>query len=174
MPLRPALAAFHPKGPKPKAVRTVSCPHCSRGFEISSKAMSIRCPQCTRPLAFEDLHLDSKVQGDVSTMGTVHLGDQGEMVGRLVCGQLDSAGRVDGKVVVYGSVELQADSLATGQLNARSFHAHPGSTVRMSVKIGPKPVVSAATGAVTTRPLQRTGRRIVGGMTNAERFKPVG
>lgn len=174
MPLRPALAAFKPKGPQPKSVRSVSCPHCSCSFEISQKAMSIRCPQCTRPLAFEDLHLDSKIQGDVSTMGTVHLGGQGEMVGRLICGQLDSAGRVDGKVVVYGRAELQSDSLATGQLNARSFHAHPGSTVRMKVKIGPKPLVSTSTGTVTTRPVQRTGRRIVGGMTNAERFKPVG
>jgi len=174
MPLRPALAAFHPKGPKPKAVRPVTCPHCSCGFEISLKAMSMRCPQCTRPLAFEDLHLDSKVQGDVSTMGTVHLGGQGEMVGRLICGRLDSAGRVDGKIVVYGQAEIKADSLATGQLSARSFCAHRGSTVRMALKIGPKPVVSTATGAVTTRPLQRTGRRLVGGMTNAQRFKPVG
>ena len=174
MPLRPALAAFNPKGPKPKAVRQVACPHCSCSFDISQKAMSIRCPQCTRPLAFEDLHLDSKVQGDVSTMGTVHLGGQGEMVGRLVCGQLDSAGRVDGNIVVYGKAELQAESLATGQLSARSFYAHRGSTVRMALKIGPKPIVSAATGAVTTRPLQRTGRRLVGGMTNAQRFKPVG
>lgn len=174
MPLRPALAAFKPKGPAPKAVRSVSCPHCSYGFDISQKAMSIRCPQCTRPLAFEDLRLDSKVQGDVSTMGTVHLGGQGEMVGRLICGQLLSEGRVDGKIVVYGRAELQPNSLATGHLNARSFVAHYGCSVRMSVKIGPKPLASTTMGTVTTRPLQRTGRRIVGGMTNAERFKPVG
>ncbi len=174
MPLRPALAAFHPKGPKPKAVRTVSCPHCSASFDISQKAMSVRCPQCTRPLAFEDLHLDAKMQGDVSTMGTVHLGESGEMVGRLICGQLQSTGRVDGKVVVYGRAELHPHSLATGQLNARAMLAHHGATVRMAVKIGPKPMVSTVTGAVMTRPVQRAGRRIVGGMTNAERFKPVG
>jgi|GEM_PF-1580031 len=173
MPLRPALAAFHPKGPSPKAVRQVNCPHCSCGFSISQKAMSVRCPRCTRPLAFEDLRLDSKVQGDVSTMGTVHLGTQGEMVGRLICGQLDSAGRVDGKVVVYGRAELQPGSLATGELSARSVCVHPGSTVRLSVKIGPKPLVSVTTGAVATRPLRRLGRRIIGGMTNAERFEPV-
>lgn len=174
MPLRPALAAFNPKGPKPKAVRQVACPHCSCIFDISQKAMSIRCPQCTRPLAFEDLHLDSKVQGDVSTMGTVHLGGQGEMVGRLVCGQLDSAGRVDGSIVVYGRAELQAQSLATGQLNARSFCAHRGATVRMSLKIGPKPLVAKTAGTVATGALRAAGRRIVGGMTNAERFRPVG
>ena len=44
----------------------------------------------------------------------------------------------------------------------------------MTMKIGPKPLAATAMGTVTTRPLQRTGRRIVGGMTNAERFKPVG
>lgn len=173
MPLRPALAAFHPKGPKPKAVRKVNCPHCSAGFDISQKAMSVRCPRCTRPLAFEDLHLNSKVQGDVSTMGTVHLGEQGEMIGRLICGNLHSAGRVDGKVVVYGRAELQPDSLTTGELTARSIYAHFGATLRMSVKIGPKPLVTTVTSAITTRPLQRTGRRLVAGMTNAERFQPV-
>lgn len=173
MPLRPALAAFHPKGPSPKAVRPVTCPHCSVAFTISQKAMSVRCPRCTRPLAFEDLHLDSKVQGDVSTMGTVHLGEHGEMVGRLICGQLDSAGRVEGKIVVYGRAEIQGRSLATGELSARALCAHPGSTVRMSVKIGPKPLVSAATGAITTRPVQRAGRSIAAGMSNAERFQPV-
>jgi len=136
--------------------------------------MSVRCPRCTRPLAFEDLRLDSKIQGDVSTMGTVYLGAQGEMAGRLICGQLNSSGRVDGKIVVYGRAEVQAHSLATGQLSARAFCAHPGSTVRMAVKIGPKPIVSTATNAITTRPLKRVGRRLVGGMENAERFKPVG
>ena len=173
MPLRPALAAFHPKGPKPKAVRKVNCPHCSAGFDISQKAMSVRCPRCTRPLAFEDLHLDSKVQGDVSTMGTVRLGEQGEMIGRLICGNLHSEGRVDGKVVVYGRAELWPNSLATGELSARALYAHRGSTARLSVKIGPKPLVSTVTSAVTTRPLQRTGRRLVGGMDNAHRFQPV-
>lgn len=174
MPLRPALAAFHPKTPQPKAVRPVTCPHCSNSFDISQKAMSVRCPRCTRPLAFEDLHLDSKVQGDVSTMGTVHLGENGEMVGRLICGHLISTGRVDGKVVVYGKAELQPNSLTTGQLSARSVYAHRGSTVRLTVKIGPKPLVSSVTGAVTTRPVQRAGRRLVGGMSNAARFQPVG
>lgn len=174
MPLRPALAAIHPKAPKPKAVRSVTCPHCSTGFDISRKAMSVRCPRCTRPLAFEDLRLDSKIKGDVSTMGTVHLGEQGEMVGRLICGQLENEGRVEGNIVVYGRVELASSSLATGQLSARSFHALPGSSVRMSLKIGPKPLVAASTGAVMTRPLQRVGRRLVGGTSNAERFQPVG
>lgn len=174
MPLRPALAAIHPKTPKPKAVRSVNCPHCSCGFDISQKAMSVRCPRCTRPLAFEDLRLDSKIKGDVSTMGTVLLGEQGEMVGRLVCGQLNSCGRVEGIVVVYGRAEIEPMSLATGQLSARAFAAKPGSTVRMKLKIGPKPLASSSTGAVMTRPLQRAGRRIVGGMSNADRFEPVG
>jgi len=174
MPLRPALAAIHPKTPKPKAVRPVTCPHCSTGFEISRKAMSVRCPRCTRPLAFEDLRLDSRIKGDVSTMGTVHLGEEGEMLGRLICGQLESEGRVDGKVVVYGRAELYPASLSTGELSARAFCARSGSSVRMSLKIGPKPLVSASTGAVMTRPLQRVGRRLVGGTSNAERFEPVG
>jgi len=85
MPLKPALAAFHPKGPEPRAMRRVACPFCGHGFDISRKALSVRCPGCTRPLQFEDLALRGRVEGDVSTMGEVELTEPSEMIGRLVC-----------------------------------------------------------------------------------------
>ncbi|MEM1356180.1 MAG: polymer-forming cytoskeletal protein [Planctomycetota bacterium] len=175
MPLRPALAAFHPKAPAPKTVRSVHCPHCGTGFEISSKAMSVRCPSCTRPLAFEDLNLNSRVEGDVSTMGHVQLGEQGAMVGRLVCGQLTNVGRLEGRVVVFGRIELCPQSLTTGEISGRSLSAGIGCTLRARASIGPKPQVSAIARTIGSRPLRRSGgRRMVGVGENARAFAPAG
>ena len=175
MPLRPALAAFHPKGPAPKTVRPVHCPHCGKGFEISRKAMSVRCPSCTRPLAFEDLNLNSRVEGDVSTMGHVHLGEQGAMVGRLVCGQLTNDGRLEGRVVVFGRIELCPQSLTTGEISGRSLLASIGSTLRARASIGPKPQVATVVRTIGSRPLRRGGgRRMVGMGENAKAFAPIG
>ena len=84
MPLRPALATIHPREPAPRSMRRVLCPHCGRAFEVSTRAMSVRCPACTRPLEFKDLTLRARMEGDVSTMGHVELTNHSEMIGRLV------------------------------------------------------------------------------------------
>ena len=173
MPLRPALAAFHPKKPNPKAVRRVSCPYCGGGFELSRRAMSARCPKCTRPLAFEDLLLSSRVEGDVSTMGHVSLSETAEMVGRLVCGQLSSDGRFEGRAVVYGPVNLAPSGLMTGEISAKSLCVKRGATLRARARIGPKPATSTVIRTIGSRPLRRNSRRLVGAGTNANAFKPV-
>ena len=139
MPLRPALVAFHPRGPEPKSVRKVNCPHCGNGFEISKRALSIRCPQCTRPLQFSDLTLKQRVQGDVATMGHVQLDGHGEMNGRLVCGQLTITGSFEGQATVYGQIELVGQSLTTGQLVGKALRVSHGATLRCGVTICPQP-----------------------------------
>lgn len=173
MPLRPALAAFHPKGPNPKDVRRVNCPHCGDAFNLSRKAISARCPRCTRPLAFEDLTLNSKVEGDVSTMGHVVLGETGEMVGRLVCGRLVNTGRFEGRAVVYGMIELAARSLTTGEIAAKGLLVARGATLRARAKIGPKPATSTVVRTIGSRPLRKGIRRLVGVGSHANAFKPV-
>lgn len=159
MPLKPALAAFHPRKPEPKAMRRVACPYCGHGFEISRKAISVRCSKCTRPLAFEDFTLRGRVEGDVSTMGEVDLTEPSELVGRLVCATFTNRGRYEGSATVYGSVTLMGDSLTVGQLTSRSLAVERGATLRGKVRIQPQPDVSVVTRAVTARRMQRGSRR---------------
>lgn len=160
MPLRPALLAFHPRGPEPKAVRKVSCPHCARSFEVSKRAMSVRCPGCTRPLQFSDLNLNSRVEGDVSTMGLVNLDDDGQMLGKLTCGELRSSGSFQGKALVYGLVELRNQSLTTGDLTARSLNVDQGATLRGTMNICPRPKVEPSARLIASRQVRRTPKRL--------------
>ncbi|QDU33297.1 BacA-like protein [Poriferisphaera corsica] len=172
MPIKPALVAFHPKGPKPQAVRSVMCPHCSKNFEISKRALSIRCPQCTRPLQFSDFTLRDRVEGDVSTMGHIELDQHGEMSGRLVCGALTSDGNFNGKAMVYGDITLQTHSLTTGTLVAKSLSIAHGASFRGKVEISPKPNISPTSHRLSShRPLRKTPKRVT--TANQTTFKPL-
>ena len=171
MPIKPALVAFHPKRPKPQAVRRVMCPHCSKNFEISKRALSVRCPQCTRPLQFSDFTLKDRVQGDVSTMGHIELDQHGVMSGKLVCGALTSDGNFDGKAMVYGEITLQQHSLTTGELVAKSLSVSAGATLRGKINICPKPKISPTSRRLSNRPLRKTPKRVTS--TNQSTFKPL-
>jgi DNA-directed RNA polymerase subunit RPC12/RpoP len=164
MPLKPALSTIHPKTPQPREVRKVACPQCGQSFEISMKAMSVRCPGCTRPLEFKDLTIRQRLEGDIATMGHVGLDTDGEMVGRLVCGQLTNEGRLEGKTIVYGSVHLMGNSLTTGELTGRSLFVARGATLRVRAQIGPKQKVSQNARMLSYRPLRRVSRRSLTGV----------
>jgi len=139
MPLKPAMAAFHPRKPDPRDKRQVTCPSCGRAFDISAKAMSIRCPGCTRPLQFADLDVKQRLAGEIATMGRVELHPSGEINGRLVCGEFAVAGSFQGDALVYGKLHLQPGSLTTGTLTARALNATRGATLRARLAISPNP-----------------------------------
>ncbi|MEM8494615.1 MAG: hypothetical protein AAF663_04420, partial [Planctomycetota bacterium] len=83
MPIRPPLLAFHPQGPRPPRRRQVHCPNCRHGFELSRRAVSVRCPKCATPIAFDDLSVGQRVEGTITTMGRVTLESACVARGRL-------------------------------------------------------------------------------------------
>ena len=143
MPIRPALAAIHPRKPQPRDVRSVLCPHCTHRFEVSYRAISLRCPACTRPLRFEDVVIRHRLTGELATMGTVQLVNPSEVIGRLTCGKFLSGGRFEGTVTAFGDIELTPQSFTAGQIVGRSFSARYGCVVRAKINIRPKPVEPA-------------------------------
>jgi cytoskeletal protein CcmA (bactofilin family) len=151
MPLRPSLLSFHPQGPRPPRRRAVHCPRCRHGFTLSRRAVTVRCPRCATPIAFDDLSLGQSVEGTITTMGRVTLRDTGRVRGRLTCGSLDQAGRFEGEATVYGHADLAAGSRTTGTLIARSVavreHATFVGRLRITADPGPPP---------TPRPRART------------------
>lgn len=162
MPLKPALSTIHPRNPQPREVRKVGCPHCGHAFEISTRAMSVRCPGCTRPLEFKDLTLRQKLEGDIQTMGRVGVEGPGEMIGRLVCGTLTNEGRFEGQVICYGEIELLPHSLTTGEIAARALKVERGATLRARAQIGVKQKVSPTARLLSYRPLRRITKRTPG------------
>lgn len=176
MPLKPALNTIHPRNPQPREVRRVSCPQCGQSFEISMKAMSVRCPGCTRPLEFKDLTIRQKLEGDISTMGHVGVDTTGEMLGRLVCGQLTNEGRFEGRAISFGTIHLVGQSLTTGDLTGRALFVARGATLRAHAAIGPKPKVSQQAQMLSYRPLRRTTRATlpgIAGIASAPSEPPV-
>ncbi len=165
MPLRPAINTIHPRGPQPAHLRRVSCPACGKSFEVSQRAVSVRCPACTSPLEFNDLVLRTRLEGDVSTMGHVALAEPSEMLGRLVCGQFTNAGRFEGRAVVYGQVVLTRESLTTGQLSGRSLRIDHGATTHIKAEIRPNPPAKVAGKTSSPTPIgrliQRPARRLI-------------
>ncbi len=159
MPIRPALASLSLRGPRPAEVRRVACPHCGKGFDLSRKAFSATCPRCTRHLQFEDLELTERLEGDLSTMGHVHVQAPSEIVGRVVCGQLTNEGRFNGKAIVYGPVTLGPHSRTTGQITARSISAPYGALFKARIHITPDPKASAITRSVAERRIHHPVRR---------------
>ncbi|MEM6333670.1 MAG: polymer-forming cytoskeletal protein [Planctomycetota bacterium] len=160
MPLRPAMAAFHPRKPDPREKRSVACPACGHAFTISSKAMSVRCPSCTRPLQFSDLDVRQRLAGEIATMGRVGLQRSGEISGRLVCGELDTEGSFQGDALVYGAMKLKTGSLTTGSITCRSVSAEHGATLRSRLCVQPKPVPRGRLVTLAKSPRQYRPREI--------------
>ncbi|MEM7682235.1 MAG: polymer-forming cytoskeletal protein [Planctomycetota bacterium] len=151
MALKPPLTSWKPEGPKPADARDVACPYCGRGFVLSRKAVSTRCPSCTRPLSFEDMHLRGRVEGDLSTMGQVTIIERSEMVGRLTCGSMASLGRFEGQLKVLGTATLEAGSLTCGEVRAQGLSVDLGATLRGRVNLGPATEDEARPGSLGNR-----------------------
>lgn len=92
-------------------------------------------------------------------MGQVSLTAPGEMVGRLVCGNLDNAGRFQGTAVVYGKIALHVNSLTSGHITGKSIDAPTGAVIRAKLEIGPTLKVSPVLKASVGRPGARRGAK---------------
>jgi uncharacterized OB-fold protein len=160
MPLRPALKTIHPRGPKPREVRRLSCPNCAHTFDVSARAISVRCPACTSPLEIKDVALRDRLEGQISTMGRVELTPPSEMIGQLVCGQFTNAGRFDGTLVAYGLIELRDASLTTGHLVGKSLHIDGGATVRAHAHIAPRPKIQWALANTAAHAAEKLARQL--------------
>jgi len=137
MPIKPSMLTLHPRKPKPREVRRINCPSCGHCFDVSRRAMSMRCPQCSRPFKLEDVIVKDEHVGELDTMGHVHLTEHSTMSGNLACGELTVDGRYEGAVEVHGQVELHKGAFLAGEVNARSLKVDRGATLRGHVRIGP-------------------------------------
>lgn len=150
-PLRPSLLSLRPRRPQPTSLRSVSCPSCGRGFDISQKALTVRCPACTSPLRLDDLVMRHDHHGTVATMGQVQILSHTALSGMIVCGKLASHGRFDGQAMVHGSVELSRESFTAGEIHARSLVVVLGANLRVKASISPKPLTGG--GAMVPSPV---------------------
>lgn len=134
--IKPGVRPRQLQPPQPAEMRRVWCPSCDHQFLASSRAMSLTCPQCTKPLKPKDVHLNCSVRGDVSAIGRVTIPQAMELSGRLLCVELESSGVFQGQARVGGPIRLHPGSSTTGQLNCRALRVEGGASVRISASIG--------------------------------------
>ncbi|MCE9590492.1 MAG: polymer-forming cytoskeletal protein [Planctomycetes bacterium] len=136
-PIRPVFNLFHLRTPRPSKTRDVRCSNCSHQFEVSQRALVVRCPRCTHPVRLEDVTIRHEVHGDMHTLGNVRITPGSTVVGRLVCSQLVNAGKLDGQINVTGSIELMENSSTTGELHGQSLRVFLGANLRGKAMIAP-------------------------------------
>ncbi|MEX0655744.1 MAG: polymer-forming cytoskeletal protein [Phycisphaeraceae bacterium] len=168
MPFGPRLFRIRARGNRAADGRAITCPYCQHRFETSGRAISLACPHCHRPLNLGSRTIDHDAAGDVATLGPVRVTASATLAGRLLCNSLVSEGNLAGHTTVLGRVELMPASHTTGQLHARSLHAHHGATLHATAAIGPAPRPPAdfgaarstlATAPATPRPFRPLIRR---------------
>jgi hypothetical protein len=116
----------------------VTCPACGHQTDISAKAFSLRCPQCTQPIQLEDFVLDRSTDGRLKTMGQVAIAPDCDMTGEVTCGQFHNEGSFDGTLLVYGPVQLDGGSRTRARVSARAFHAVAGAHFTGRLTVGPR------------------------------------
>jgi hypothetical protein len=122
--------------PQPAATRQVWCPQCEHVFDVSIRAISLRCPCCAAALEPHDLELTASIHGDVKVIGQVVIPPTMELRGRLLCVQLVSEGRFQGQARVGGRIELRPGSQTQGELAAAGLRVERGARVHGRATIG--------------------------------------
>lgn len=122
--------------PQPAATRQVWCPQCEHVFDVSVRAMSVRCPTCAAAIEPGDLQLTASIHGDVKVIGQVLIPASMELRGRLLCVQLVSEGRFAGRARVGGRIELRPGSETHAELAAAGLRVERGARLRGRAAIG--------------------------------------
>jgi hypothetical protein len=84
-----------------RPTRSIACPCCGHGFDVSERALSLRCPRCTTPLAIGDVCLRTGVcAAAIRAVGRVMIERAARFCGRHM---VATAG-----LIVDGSIESEA------------------------------------------------------------------
>jgi cytoskeletal protein CcmA (bactofilin family) len=112
-------------------------------------------------LAFDDLVLRSVVEGSVTTMGRLTLAPGSRTRATLTCGTLESAGRLEGRVLSYGPITLSRKSVTVGEVTARSLKVEAGARLegRLRITARPEPFETSQPRTLVIPGIEPTARR---------------
>ena len=85
--------------------------------------------------AEEDLRIDGKVEGIIECAGKVVTGPQADIKGEINCENADLMGKVNGTLVVKGTLSLKASVIFTGEVLVGSLEIEPGASFNGTCKM---------------------------------------
>lgn len=80
-------------------------------------------------LSFKNnLRIDGKFEGDISSPGMLHVGESGEIQGEISVGNATVEGKIHGNIVAGGKVELRSSAQLFGDVKAARLVINEGVT----------------------------------------------
>ncbi len=73
-----------------------------------------------------NLRIDGEVQGNISTIGKVVIGEKGVLNGNLICQEADIEGKIDGKLAIEGLLILRETAKIAGDIQTARLHIEEG------------------------------------------------
>ena len=75
-----------------------------------------------------DIRIDGTFEGKVQTKGRVVIGEKANVLGDIICGNIDLWGKVDGNVFVKDTLALKEGCTVNGNLHVKRLSVELGST----------------------------------------------
>lgn len=91
-----------------------------------------------------NIKIDGRVDGNVESEGTVHIGSDAQVEGNVTGADIQIAGVVNGNVTAAGSLKLYSSSKLTGDVVAASMEVEKGALYKGGMVIGTAPVPQKA------------------------------
>ncbi len=118
------------------ATQKLACPHCHCPVEAAARAVTLRCPNCAKPLQFQDAIFNRSSVENVTTLGQVRVHRKATLKGTVDCGSLVVQGSLEGMVNVRGEARIDAKATFTGSLTTRRLQVERGGCLRGTLCIG--------------------------------------
>jgi cytoskeletal protein CcmA (bactofilin family) len=101
------------------------------------------------------LTFDGKIEGEIQTNGTLHLGNNAVINGNINAQNVVVRGKIKGNVVANDKIEIKANTELFGDISASKLAMEEGVTFVGRTEIKPKKVAPVA-GPPPLRPNTRT------------------
>ena len=119
---------------------TIVCIYCEKPQEVSTRAQSITCKFCYKPLKLKDESFSRyEARRAVETVGIVTVEKKGNVIAdRIVCGGLIVRGKVKGAIKSRGPVLVGPEAEIKGDVTAPSLAVGAGAVLEGQYAIGKK------------------------------------
>lgn len=130
-------------------MRTVRCYGCQHSFDVGPRAVTARCPACTKHLNLGDVVIKrGSMLSRIETCGRVVVARKASLSAQSVIagGGIVVEGRCDADAVSGGTVRLTKHSRWSGDCAAPSIVVEPGARIesgRFSVTPRPAPTATS-------------------------------
>lgn len=116
--------------------RHCQCPHCRAEFEAALRAVTLKCPNCARPIQFQDVVFHRSSAESLTTLGSVRITRRGSVQGHINCDELHVEGAMHGTMRVRGRATIGNKATINGSLRTRALTIEAGARLRGYIEIG--------------------------------------